>query len=193
MKFPSIKSVINFLAENDTYFDSSAIMNKGFEELMKNCARQLKESGTKILIPTEAGNQLLKLTESDNPQTAATARLRIEELSVFASQPIIKYVGNPKQQFLEPQQIIKLVLKYRNNRNLAVITCKPDLVHDILMQNSLQSYKGNHIHVFNISKSGHLYDYEENTSQYTQKKETVTAVSKVDSQTERILNMFGLA
>lgn len=134
MKFPSIKSVINFLAENDTYFDSSAIMNKGFEELMKNCARQLKENGTKIFIPTEAGNQLLKLTESDNPQTAATARLRIEELSVFASQPIIKYVGNPKQQFLEPQQIIKLVLKYRNNRNLAVITCKPDLVHDILMQ-----------------------------------------------------------
>ena len=64
MKFPSIKSVINFLAENDTYFDSSAIMNKGFEELMKNCARQLKGSGTKIFIPTEAGNQLLKLTES---------------------------------------------------------------------------------------------------------------------------------
>ena len=193
MKFPSIKSVINFLTENDTYFDSSAIMSNGFEELMKNCARQLKESEAKIFIPTETGKRLLNLTESDNPKTAATARIRIDELSVFASQPIIKYAGNPKQQLLEPQQIIKLVLKYRNNRNLAVVTCKPDLAHDILMQNTLQSYKGNHIHVFNISKSGHLYDYEENTSQYTQKTETKSAVPKADSQTERILNMFGLA
>lgn len=168
-------------------------MSNGFEELMKNCARQLKESGTKIFIPTEAGKRLLNLTESDNPKTAATARLRIDEISVFASQPIIKYVGNPKQQLLEPQQIIKLVLKYRNNRNLAVVTCKPDLVHDILMQNTLQSYKGNHIHVFNISKSGHLYDYEESISQHTSKKETEASVPKIDSKTERILNMFGLA
>lgn len=191
MKFPSIKSVINFLSENDTYFDSSAIMNKGFEELMKNCARQMKESGTNIFIPTESGNKILNLSESNNPKTAAIARLRIDELSIFASQPIIKYVGNPKQQLLEPQQIIKLVLKYRSNKNLAIVTCQPNLAQDILMQNTLQSYKGNHIHVFNISKSGHLYDYEENTSQYTQKNQTV--VPNDDSQTQKILNMFGLA
>lgn len=192
MKFQNVNDIVTFFSENDTYFDTSAIMNNGFEALMKKCAQQLKENGTQILIPTEVGNQLVNLTKSDNPKTAATAKLRIDELSVLASQPIIKFVGNPKQKQLAPQQIIKLVVKYRNSKKLAVVTCTHSLAHDILMQNDLRSFKGNHIHAFNISQSGHLYDYEENESQYKSNENNITSDQEIDSETARILDMFGL-
>ena len=41
MKFPHISSVISFLSEVRTYFDTNAVMNEGFENLLKLCSRQL--------------------------------------------------------------------------------------------------------------------------------------------------------
>lgn len=174
MKLSDLDSVIDFFAENDTYIDTNAVMNYGFETLMRNCSLKLKERGTKIFICHSVMNELKKLAASNNIETALTAKLRLTELEIWSGLGIIEFDGNPEDKHPATQHHISIVIKHRTHRKLAVITCNRKLAHDILMQNNLQSFNGNHTYVFNISKSGFLYDYEEGTD------------------TTKILKMFGL-
>ena len=64
MKLSDLDSVIDFFAENDTYIDTNAVMNYGFETLMRNCSLKLKEKGAKIFICHSVMNELKKLVNT---------------------------------------------------------------------------------------------------------------------------------
>lgn len=172
MKFPHISSVISFLSEVRTYFDTNAVMNEGFENLLKLCSRQLKENNTSIYITSSVLYELKKHSESEEEQKAKTAKTRLAEIEVLAKEEIIKYAGNPKHKCPATQQLIKTAIKYRSHNKLAFITCNKDLSHDLLMQNKLKSYNGHHIYVFNISRKGFLFDYEEQNEQKPKSENT---------------------
>ena len=187
MKFPHISSVISFFEEVHTYFDTNAVMNEGFENLLKLCSRQLKENHITIYITSSVLCELKKISESEEKSTAITAKTRLAEIEVLTNQGIIKHIGNPNQKCPATQQLVKIAIKYRSHNKLAFITCNKELSHDLLMQNNLKSYNGHHIYVFNISKKGFLYDYEERS----EKAEKKPLFGKINQEND-LLNLFGL-
>lgn len=184
MKFPHISSVVNFFSEVRTYFDTNAVMSEGFENLMKNCSKQLKNNNSVIYISSSVMYELKKLSESEVEETVVTAKTRLAEIKVLCDQGIIQIAGNPNHKCPATQQLIKTAIKYRSHNKLAFVTCNKNLSHDLLMQNSLKSYKGHHIYVFNISKNGFLFDYEEQNEQKP-KSERI-------NKHQEFLNLFGL-
>lgn len=186
MKFPHISSVVNFFSDVCTYFDTNAVMNEGFENLLKLCSRQLKEKQISICITTSVLYKLKQLSESEEIETSNTAKTRLAEIEVLTKEGIIKCVGNPNHKYPATQQLVKFAIKYRSHKKLAFITNSKALTHDLLMQNKLKSYNGHHIYVFNISKKGFLFDCEEN--ECSESNENMNE----SISNNNFLNLFGL-
>lgn len=186
MKFLNISSVINFFSETSTYFDAKAVMNEGFENLLKLCSRQLKEKQISLYITTSVLYKLKQFSESEDFETSNIAKTRLAEIEVLTQEGIIKCIGNPNHKCPASQQLVKYAIKYRSHKQLAFITNSKSLSHDLLMQNELRSYNGHHIYVFNISKKGFLFDCEENEIDESNKNTSESIGNN------NFLNLFGL-
>lgn len=152
-----IEDVTGFFLENQTFFDSSALMNESFSAFINKSYLELQAKKAKICVTYATLNLLHALKQSEILETADDARLAVERVLTLAKCGLVELIGHPENRYNEPQQILIAAVKYRANRQVAVVTCNRKLQDDILLQNSLKSFRGKMISALYTTKSGKLY------------------------------------
>lgn len=176
---------------NEIYLDTSAIKSLGFEKLMMKNARIVKDNGQTLTIHRAVINELKKTIENSSPEESNMAKEKLLAIKALEEGGIIQYVGNHLEPRSAVQQYLELIILYRNKKSVSLIANNDKLIHDALMQNTIQSFNGTPVSVFKITDDGELAQIE-GIHTYEAGKTGCKTFSTTENQTERLLKMFGL-
>ena len=69
---------------------------------------------------------------------------------------LLEITGSNTENDSSKQQLVRIAVKYRSNKELVFVTRNPTLAKDLILQNNIKSYKGNRICVFDLDDRGLL-------------------------------------
>lgn len=170
---------------NEIYIDSTAIQSNGFQELMIQNARFLKNEDNTIKVHRVVLNEFEKQEDSNN------IKERLNMLKALEEGGVIQYIGNSLESRCTEQLYLDLIVTHRNKKNLTLISNNYDLVHDVLLMNQLVSFSGKEVTTFRITDEGNLVQ----VSTKGVSKNADNPLNNIDSttnQTEKLLKMFCL-
>lgn len=176
---------------NEIYIDSTAIQSNGFQELMIQNARFLKDEGNAIKLHRVLLNEFEKPKENNNIKERQFIEDRLNMLKALEEGGVIQYIGNSLESRCVEQLYLDLIVTHRNKKNLTVISNNYDLVHDVLLMNQLISFSGKEVTTFRITDEGGLVQVStQGISKHSDN--LITATEDTTLQTSKLLKMFGL-
>lgn len=186
------KLLLTKLADtNEIYIDTIAILSSGFEKLMIKNARSIKDNGQTLTIHRAVINELKQAIENGSPEESNTANEKFLAIKALEEGRIIQYVGNHLEPRSAAQQYLELIMLYRNKKSVSLISNNDKLIHDVLMQNTIQSFSGTPVTAFKITDDGELAEVEAiHTYEVGNTGSKTSAIT--EDHTARLLKMFGL-
>ena len=101
---------------------------------------------------------------------------------------LLEITGSNTENDTAKQQLVRIAVKYRSNKELVFVTRNSTLAKDLILQNNIKSYKGNRICVCDLDDRGLFTDYEEEKKQCAKS----TPKDNFDDKSRDILKSFGL-
>lgn len=80
----------------------------------------------------------------------------LEVISKYKDMNLLEITGSNTENDTAKQQLVRIAVKYRSNKELVFVTRNPTLAKDLILQNNIKSYKGNRICVFDLDDRGLL-------------------------------------
>lgn len=148
------------LQENDlVVIDTCAIFSKGFVKLIQKNAKNIVCSKKSVILHRAVMNELIRISKEPRHLKYYDAKKILPILYALESANVFRFIGDDKDLRFADQQFIEYVIDSRMRNRMVLITLDKGLSSDILMQNKLQSFRGNAVRVFGISDEGELYEY----------------------------------
>lgn len=188
MLFNSFYSIIYFLNNKHIYFDTTAVLSGGFEGFIQRCSAPFDNRGKKIYIPFAVIKELSDKIKDPQDEFNYRAKKALEVISKYKDMNLLEITGSNTENDSSKQQLVRIAVKYRSNKELVFVTRNSTLAKDLILQNNIKSYKGNRICVFDLDDRGLFTDYEE------EKKQCAKSMPKdnFDDKSRDILKSFGL-
>ena len=155
-----IENIAEIIKSQDTYFDSSALMHKGFTEFIRKNYQQLRVSEAKICVLYSTYNFVEYLMNSPDIKTAENVKETYEKLNSLIRYNILSLKGKPDNRYRESQQILIDALQNRMHKPQAFVTNNRALHHDLLLQKNNKSCFGYPLQILHLSNNGFIFSSE---------------------------------
>lgn len=188
MLFNSFRSIIYFLNNKHLYFDTTAVLSGGFEGFIQRCSAPFDNRDKKIYIPFAVIKELSDKIKDPQDEFNYRAKKALEVISKYKDMNLLEITGSNTENDSSKQQLVRIAVKYRSNKELVFVTRNSTLAKDLIFQNNIKSYKGNRICVFDLDDRGLFTDYEEEKKQCAKS----TPKDNFDDKSRDILKSFGL-
>ncbi len=188
MLFNSFYSIINFLNNKHICFDTTAVLSGGFEGFIQRCSAHFDSRNKRIYLPFAVIKELSEIIKNPQDDFNYRAKKALEIISKYNKMNLLEITGSNTANDSSKQQLVRIAVKYRSNKDLVFVTRNSFLAKDLLLQNNIKSYNGNQICVFDLDDRGFFTDYEEEKQQYAKS----TPKDKFDDKSRDILKSFGL-
>lgn len=141
--------------------DTCALLNEGFEPMLRESAKFISEKHKSITIHSSVVNEIVRFSRNSKHSQFENAKKLLRLLNNLERAKIFKFEGNYWDFRLADQQFLEFVIDKRQNQTIAIITLDKKLSEDILLQNKICSFGGHPAKVFRVKRNGDLYLYRQ--------------------------------
>lgn len=154
------KDSIKYYVENYKIFiDTSSLMHIQAENFYNNVYPYLKESSSKIIVPTRVIDELKKHMKSKNQDKYKKAVKGLLILEKLKNNDLVDIRGESSDNFADNVFLV-VFTKFRMQHKLLLITQDNTLGKEILNLNNSKAVKANNVLVKRINKHGYLSNIE---------------------------------